>query len=152
MLKLSLIFLSSLICAQTKINESQIVTPVVQAPSLRIVKPNGQVVYAELSVDDWVIDESSGKPIIRLASPSPFTDLKLAKLISNTEGVYTLPTDSFGIIVFRNGLAHDPVFDFTIISGTKSFKFNNPLLPTDLIMVMYVQKRVPSLTITNTTK
>lgn len=124
--------------ASTRIRASQVKEPTVAAASVRIVMPNGTVVYAQLAADSFVLDTTTSPPTLRVKMPTvPATQHYQVYRDADGGNGFTLPTGTL-VAVFRNGVLQWPVGDYTVAGGV--LKFADPCCEADEIVSVEMRK------------
>ena len=122
----------------TRIRAVQVKEPTVAAASVRIVMPNGTVVYAQLAADSFVLDTTTSPPTLRIKATQA-TTVEYVQIYRDAAGGtgFTLPAGTL-ISVYRNGLLQMPTTDYTV-AGTV-LTLLDPCCEADEIVTVSIRK------------
>lgn len=101
---------------RTAVRASQVREPAVPVASVRVVMPNGTVVYAQLD-GSFQLDTRTSPPTLRVVSATPPATINTPtyhQIMMGADGTYAVP-DGTKSTVYRNGLLQMPGIDYVLL-------------------------------------
>lgn len=124
----------------TQPRASQIKEAPVAAASVRVVMPDGSVVYAQLDATTLVLDTTTKPPTLRARPAVVVSEFpKFYQLERNASLQFVVPPGTV-YSVYRNGLLMFRDIDYTVVNGLLTFKDGHECCQPDEIVTATVYR------------
>lgn len=125
----------------TQPRASQIKEAAVAAASVRVVLPDGTVVYAQLDATTLILDTSTKPPTLRARPAVVVSEFpKFYQLERNASLQFVVPPGATVYSVYWNGLLMFKDIDYTVTNGLLTFKADHECCQPDEIVTATVYR------------
>ena len=124
----------------TQPRASQIKDEAVAAASVRVVLPDGSVVYAQLDATTLILDTTTKPPTLRARPVTAVSEFpKFYQLERNAALQFVLPPGSI-YSIYRNGLLMFRDIDYTVVNGLLVFSAGHECCESDELITVAVYR------------